>query len=504
MSLIISNNFLRSTLCALAVPIALCAPSRGEAAQPADSIRYEAEIHATFSGGENTPFWLVNNLQGLGSNEKNNGYVRAAVFKDLDTSRRFSWGAGIDLVGAWRSQIPFNIHQLYGEVKYRSLSALIGSKEMWGDYNNPRLSSGSLLYSGNALPIPQIRLGIFDYAPFWGTKDWFSVKGYFAYGMFTDSNWQKSWAAPGTKYTTNVLYHSKGLWIRGGNTKKFPLLAEVGIEMATQFGGKAYENGKIVDMKPTFLDWLKAIFPSKETEDVLLGEISSIKGNMLGQYTIALSWMPDADWSVKAYFEHFFEDQSQMTFEYGWKDGLWGIDAQLPKNRFVSEIVYEFLYTKDQTGAVNHDKTDLEPEQVSGRDNYYNHSLYTGWQHWGMGIGNPLILSPIYNSNHLIKFLDNRIVAHHLGIAGNPTDRIGYRLLISYSKNWGSYQFPLPEVLDNFNLLAEVSWRPKRLKGWYGSLSVGVDGGQLIGHSVGAGITIGKTGLINLSKKTKK
>ena len=87
MSLIISNNFLRSTLCALAVPIALCAPSRGEAAQPADSIRYEAEIHATFSGGENTPFWLVNNLQGLGSNEKNNGYVRAAVFKDLDTSR---------------------------------------------------------------------------------------------------------------------------------------------------------------------------------------------------------------------------------------------------------------------------------------------------------------------------------------------------------------------------------------------------------------------------------
>ena len=34
-------------------------------------------------------------------------------------------------------------------------------------------------------------------------------------------------------------------------------------------------------------------------------------------------------------------------------------------------------------------------EQISAKDNYYNHYLYQGWQHWGMGIGNPLLPGPI-------------------------------------------------------------------------------------------------------------
>lgn len=30
-----------------------------------DSIRWKAEVNATFSTGQETPFWLVSNLQGL-------------------------------------------------------------------------------------------------------------------------------------------------------------------------------------------------------------------------------------------------------------------------------------------------------------------------------------------------------------------------------------------------------------------------------------------------------
>ena len=82
-----------------------------------DSIRYEAETVATFSGGEYTPFWLMNNLQGLGSPTKNNGYVRAGVFKDIDRDKRFSWGAGVDLAAGWNMTAPFSVHQLYGEIK---------------------------------------------------------------------------------------------------------------------------------------------------------------------------------------------------------------------------------------------------------------------------------------------------------------------------------------------------------------------------------------------------
>ncbi|MDE6768279.1 MAG: hypothetical protein K2J78_00980, partial [Muribaculaceae bacterium] len=72
------------------------------AAHSPDSLRYETEVYATSSTGKNTPFWLLSNRQGLGSPKRNFGYARAAIFKDIDKSKRFSWGAGVDLVGAWR------------------------------------------------------------------------------------------------------------------------------------------------------------------------------------------------------------------------------------------------------------------------------------------------------------------------------------------------------------------------------------------------------------------
>lgn len=463
-----------------------------------DSLRYEAEIHATFSSGRNTPFWLVNNLQGLGSPEKNNGYVRAGIFKEIDHDKRFSWGAGVDLIGAWRNSAPFQIHQLYGELKYRALGIMLGSKEMWDDANDPKLSSGSMLFSGNAIPIPQLRVGILEYVPFPKTNGWLNIKGYLAFGMFTDSGWQKSWVAEGSKRTENALYHSKGLWLRFGDLKRKPFEGEFGVEMATQFGGTTIKGGKVLHLGSGLLDWLRALIPLYIHKDTFLGDERSVDGNMLGQYTFGLKYSPvDADWSIRGYYEHFFEDESMMFLEYGpWKDCLAGVEAVLPKNRFVSKVVYEFLYSKDQTSAVFHNSTDDVPEQISGRDNYYNHSVYTGWQHWGMGIGNPLFVSPIYNADKELYFSTTRIIGHHLGITGNPTDEIDYRLLLSYTDNWGTFFKPFPKVLNNFNALLEVNWFPKRLKGWYAGVGIALDRGDMLGKSIGFGLTVGKTGFI--------
>lgn len=473
----------------------------GAMAERTDSIRYKAEINATFSGGENTPFWLVNNLQGLSSVEKNNGYVRLSVFHDMDTTRRFTWGAGADLAVPWRYSSPFVVQQLYGEVKYRCLQAMLGSKEMWGVFNDPRLSSGNLLYSGNSRPIPQLRLGIFDYADFWGCRGWFAVKGYMAFGMFTDQRWQRSWVKPGTKHADKVLYHSKGIWLRGGNTNVFPLTLEIGLEMATQFGGTIYRDGKVIHMPHSLKDWFKAVVPLKGGSDTPDGEQVNVQGNMVGSWDFCLSWMPKEDWSVKAYFEHFFEDHSMMTFNYVWKDGLWGLEATFPKNPVISSFVYEYIHMKDQSGPLLNDTNDKVPEQVSGNDNYYNHYIYNGWQQWGMGIGNPMAISPIFNRTHDIRFRSTRFWGHHFGISGNPTDELSYRILVSFSRNWGTYQVPLEREMDNFNALAEVTWKPKKLRGWEGSLSVAGDSGPLLGKSLGVGIRISKTGWFGFGKR---
>ena len=128
---------------------------------------------------------------------------------------------------------------------------------------------------------------------------------------------------------------------------------------------------------------------------------------------------------------------------------------------------------------------------------------YNGWQHWGMGIGNPLVISPIYNNNHTFGFKSTRMWGHHLGFKGKPLDELGYKILASYQKSWGTYDVPFPEPRSSFNLMAEVSYAPARLKGWQGDLAFGMDAGSLIGNSYGVMLKISKTGWF-LGPKNKK
>lgn len=460
-------------------------------------IIYTVESRATFSSGEYTPFWLVSNLQGLEAPKKNNGWVRGTLSKNINSSSKFSWGACADIVGGWNVPAPFNIHQLYGEIKYRGFFITAGAKEIWGSYNNPHLSSGNILFSGNAMPIPQVRIGTYGFQPFWGTKKWFSVNAYLAYGKFTDSNWEKSWVNPEFQRTEGVLFCSRGLWLRGGNKEKFPLLVDVGIEMGTQFGGTIYKDGEIIKMPTKFIDWMKAIIPIGGNEKTPVAEQTNVQGNMVGAYNIAIQWIPLSDWSIKGYFEHYFEDHSQMTFEYGWKDWQWGLEVKLPPNPFISNIVAEYIYTKDQTGPVNHDWTPEIPEQVSGGDNYFNHHLYCSWQNWGMSLGTPLALSPLYNSNHRLYIYNTRFIAYHLGLEGNPLPQLSWRTLFTFSQNWGTYMFPYPDVRNNFSGLIEFKYNPdKKLKGWWGKLAVAWDSGKLTGNNFGVMLSIGKEGFI--------
>lgn len=516
---------LRRLTIALASAATLLVPAAASA-EWNDSIRYHGEVAAAFGGGEHNPFWLSANKYGLSSVNKNNAMLRLGAFHDLDKNKRFSWGAGVDLAVAANYSRVFIPQQVYAEVKYRCLNAMIGKKEIPDEVVNSDLSSGALTYSGNAEPIPQIRVGIFDYADFWGCNGWFAVKGHIAYGAYADNCWLKDWVnvnagAPGQygnyAYTLNNKYCSRAIYFRGGNDNKFPLSGELGLEMATQFGGTSYyladvtnpETGQTEQVlkshkHPEYLKaWLKALIPMSGGADTSWGEQNNVEGNYLGNWSFSLKWNDPRGWMVRIYYQHFFEDHSMLFFDYPWKDGLYGVEARLPKNPFVSEIVGELLYTRDQSGPVYWDHTPSLDVQISERDNYYNHYIYNGWQNFGMGMGNPLLISPIYNANHAMYFYSTRLVAYHLGFKGNPTPQIGYRVKATYLDSWGTYAHPYREIKKNFSLLAEVKWHPARLKGWEGTLSFGMDGGSLIGHSYGAAISISKTGWLFAPKKKK-
>lgn len=467
-----------------------------------DSLRYRAEIGGTFSTGDHTPFWMVNDHYGFSGIKKNNAWIRAGIFHDIDKNKRFSWGAGVDLGAAINFERIFIPQQIYGEVKYRCLNAMIGQKEMEDDMVTSELASGALTVSRNARPIPQFRIGIFDYADFWGCKGWFAVKGYLGYGMFTDNAWLKKWVAPESSYVLNTLYATRAIYFRFGDKRQFPLVGELGMRMDSQFGGTIYyaeKDGVRASKKfPTDLKaWIKGMIPMSGGSETSIGEQLNVQGNFLGNWSFALGWYDPSGWSVKAYYQHLFEDHSMMTFDYPWRDGYWGLEGKLPKNPYLTEAVVEYFTSRDQGGPVYFDHNENIPYQVSGQDSYYSHFMYQCWNNYGMTIGSPFLVDPLYNSNHHNSIPHNRVNAWNIGLKGDPSHQVDWKLRMSGIRSWGSYSSPTKTILHDFSMLAEVKYHPLRLKGWEGSLSLAFDKGNLIGDSFGVGITISKVGFIH-------
>lgn len=460
---------------------------------------YEIEAAATVSStGTHTPFWLISNRSGLGSPRTNTGFVRGAIHAGGTIAPRWSWSGGVDLVGSWRSESPFLVRELYGAARYRDFELTVGSRLEDDRLVDMKLSSGDLLFSGNALPIPQIHLSMPDYLNIPWLNNWLGFKAYFSLGTFTDGKWQRDFVATGALYYKDVRYHSKGLRIRIGQADRSPVTFEGGLEMAAQFGGKIMIGDSVVKKMPSSLKDVisHVIIPTGGGSSDLPGEQSNVLGNHVGEWSARLNWSAPADFKVSAYYLHFFEDHSMMFFDYVWHDGLWGLEVTLPANPFVNKFVYEYLGFKDQSGPVYWDHTPSIPEQVSGTDNYYNHYLYGGWQNRGMGIGNPLVLSPLWNANRTIGFQCNRILSHHFGLSGSPTGEIDWRILASYTRGWGTYGSPYRDVLRNFNLLAEISYAPRRLSGWSATIAGAMDRGGMIGQSNGLMLSIKKTGIL--------
>lgn len=459
-----------------------------------DEIDYRIETGLTFSGGKNTPLWLTANKHGLGSIEKNNGYLMAGVFRPMEKEKTFSYELGLELVGAYNFPANFMVRQAYADLKYAFLGLSIGSKIRDGEFKNQELSSGALTFSGNALPIPQVRIGIPEYWAIPGTRGWFSVKGHVAYGIFTDGRWQEDFTNRKQNYVKKALFHDKAIYFKIGDGK-FPLVLEGGLAMPARFSGDSYKYNKnkeelvLTEIPHRLKDFWNILIPSKGDGETLGMDQANILGDMLGSWNFSLSYKLK-DWKLRAYFEHQYNDHSQLFMEYGWKDGLWGAEITLPENPFVSEFVYEYLYSKDQTGPVYHDSDKWVPDQISGSDDYYNHGVYSGWQHWGMAIGNPLFVSPIYNSNGSLYFRSNRLIAHHIGFTGYPTSELKYRILFSHARHWGTYSNPLEDVKYNMNGLAEVTYAPVKLKNWAFTLALAADKSDYIGNSLGGMLTV--------------
>ena len=531
----------------LAILISLLAMASPVEAQET-RLKYFTQFNVVATDGDNAPFWLTANRQGLvptsrSSQQGRYGLELDGTFKNSD----FSYKCTGDFVLAHNNNADFFVQQLAGDISWRWLTLSIGSRERFSEtrihtgqfagteisrnaanswfpnlyYNNlSMLSSGGMTYSGNSRPIPQVRLEIPEYIAFPGTNGWLKVRGHIAYGRTTDDRFQESFSSGNdiTHYGKDILYHSKAGFREIGKAEKFPLIFEGGLEMQSQFGGDIYTHGEglKVSMPSTLSDYWKALIPLSGSDDTPEVEQTNISGNMVGSWHAAFT-VPTKNVDVRLYGEHLFEDFSQLFFfeyqtdrygkrniiYYPWKDILVGIrltnkSQVLP---FISAIQYEYITTEDQSGALYNDPSANFSEQMDGADNYYNHGIYPGWHHWGTGIGNPLIISPAYNSNGSLKFRSNRLTAHNIGVNGTfgNTSPFAYRLQYTYSENLGTYANPFNSKRYTTSVLGELVFAPSKWQ-WLGRLAVAYDKSDFIGNNLGVMFTLTKTGVI-FSKK---
>ena len=483
-----------------------------------DGLEYKVEAQISASGGL-TPLWLNANKHGLSSLEKANGYVRGSLIRRLseDSLRRWGIGYGLDLALPYHYTSNVVVQQAYGELRWLHGVLTVGAKEFPMELKNNQLSSGSQTLGINARPIPQVRLALPDYWVLPFGKDWLRIKGHIAYGIQTDDNWQKDFTNSTKKHTEKARFHTKAGYLMIGNPERyFPLSVELGLEMAAQFGGTAYvpygsemreykgDNG-LSGMWHAFIPG-GADVPEKGTE------YQNAEGNQLGSWLMRVNY--DADtWKLGFYVEKYFEDHSSMLqldyngygtgdewnsrkdrryFVYDLKDMLLGLEINKKYGKWIRNIVLEYLYTKYQSGPVYHDHTPSMSSHISGRDNFYNHYIYTGWQHWGQTLGNPLYRSPIYNEDGVIDFKDNRFLAFHLGVSGAPTDRLSYALKATYQIGYGTYDQPYHRSRHNTSTMLEVSYALPR--GWDVRGAYGMDLGSILGENYGFQLTVSKKG----------
>ena len=349
-------NFSKTLLLAiLAVPAA--------AQQPEQTLIYRAEAAVTVSDGDYAPLWLTANRYGMTSNESKNAYLRAGIAWNKTLKHDWRIAAGLDLAGGKNLTSNFWLQQAYADISWKKLTLSLGSKERSGFplEKNEQLTSGWMVEGPNARPVPQIRAEIRDYLDIPGLGHWLALKGHLAYGWFTDGSWQEDFAGTNQLYAKKIKYHSKSLMFRLGNREKLPLEFEFGLLMATQFGGDQYRkladgsSEQTIDMPDGLKSCWKAFFPAAGGEDAPEGEQVNVEGNMLGSWNFALNYYC-GDWTIKAQLEHYFEDHSQMFWEYGrWKDGQLGIEITPPKNQWITSVLWEGLSTKDSSGPILYD-----------------------------------------------------------------------------------------------------------------------------------------------------
>ncbi len=473
------------------------------------SITYDLSTEAAVGTGRHTAYQLVTNRYHSLSTRPNTANLRGAVTAELPLGHNFTLSGAVDVIASVHADHKIYLQQCYANLSWKNFFLEAGTREQPSVLRNQRLSVGHFAKGINAKPIPQVHIGTTDFWTIPYTKGWLQMHFNGGYGKFLDSRYRKDMYNNHTdvnyRYSTGIWYHQKHLYFRTNPDKRF--FVTFGIEHVAQFGGNSYERRadgsmltkeKSVGLKD-FFDVILPIGDKNYYENDAMEDW--VYGNHLGSMTIQVSWNINKQHQVQAYVDDIFEDGSGIRKSNGW-DGLWGVEYtnKAMGRQWVRGAVIEYFQSTNQSGPLHFDGGDYpEPirsqitDMVVGKDEYYNHSYYVSYSHYGMTPGIALITSPIYNTNGFNMYQDNRVKVWHVAVNGELTNHISYLVKGSYREGMGTYDIPIYPKSHTFDAMFQGTYT----KGpWQVSAAYAFDKGNIYGDCSTFNLKIGYHGKI--------
>ena len=377
------------------------------------------EIGSHFLSNKSQPFWLVSNNHDI--------YQNGSVINfEYSNNRKFlDYGLNIALPIDSPEMIFFNnAHIAFTK---NNLFFSIGRKKF--DNENFTLSTGSMIESLNALPIPKVSFGIDEYHEIEIGTIKFFLNGDFAHG----------WLDKG-QYIKAPFLHEKSIYIKKNFFDDYSF--SLGLVHKVIWGGETKSHG-IQSSK--FIDYTRVVFARPGSKNSIEQEKENALGNHLGIWDFSIEKEFNSK-LIRIFLEHPFEDESSARWILNEYDGRYGISVVEKNSNILSHFVYEYINTMDQSGSEG------ASDSTYGWDNYYNHYIYqSGWTYNNKVLGNPLFTlgsnKGRYSDNNYI--INNRIRAHHIGLAGSVSNSINFRMLLTYSENFGI--FPDEDYYNSIN-----------------------------------------------------
>ena len=403
------------------------------------------------SSGGSLPFWAVSNHNGIMPGDDGAvGLVQ--LYKPFDESRTFQWRAGASLAANYCPSDPLNpesspfhpmVDELYAGLRWKVLRADFGIRHRDREFlgSDPMLGSlsvtgGHIIESNNARSMPGLDLALEPLAvPFTGEH------------LLISGNWS-DYKTTDDRYMDGALVHRLKAYIRYDTHKHFWIQA--GLDHYALWGGTPPEGSKLNPMAVNLSNYLRICTGRSAGSEGSKSDQMNCLGDHGGAEQLRMGWRASG-FNLVFQWEKPYSDKSGMRFN-NIPDGVYTLHFSLnDKDRWISDALLELHYTMWQSGTIHEREVDSEGKQINwhenktlnifGGDNYFTNGEYkSGWTHYGRGICGPLFFTGL--SSGVVQVVNNRYKAVHMGVSGKLFRKAPYRLMLTFSENYGTYSKP--------------------------------------------------------------